>query len=64
MSIILTLLNVPEKRVELHNIIKKAENHSSIIESKNNISVKSYSNYNNTLSSARQVKHNSKISQN
>ena len=44
-----------DKRIVLHNIIKKYENHSIIIKIKNNMSVKSHLSSNNTLSSARQV---------
>ena len=42
-----------DKRIVLHNIIKKYENHSSTIKIKNNMSVKSYFSSNNTLASAR-----------
>ena len=44
-----------DKRIVLHNIIKKYENHSSIIKIKNYVSVKSHLSSNNTLASARQV---------
>ena len=43
-----------DKRIVLHNIIKKYENHSSIIKIKYNMSRKSHLSSNNTLSSARQ----------
>ena len=36
-----------DKKVVLHNIIKKYENHSSIIKIRNNMSVKNHSNSNN-----------------
>ena len=42
-----------DKRIVLHNIIKKYENHSSIIKIKNFMSVKSHLNSNNSLASAR-----------
>ena len=44
-----------KKIVLLHNIIKKYENHFSIIKIKNNMSVKSHFSSNNTLASGRQV---------
>ena len=44
-----------DKRIVLHNIIKKYENHFSIIKIKNNMSVKSHFSSNNTLASGRQV---------
>ena len=44
-----------DKRMVLHNIIKKYENHSSIIKIKNSMSVKSHLSSNNTLASVRQV---------
>ena len=47
-----------DKRIVLHNIIKKYENHSSIIKIKNFMSVKSHLNSNNSLASARQVTSN------
>ena len=47
-----------DKKVVLHNIIKKYENHSSIIKIRNNMSVKSHSSSNNTLPSAMQVTSN------
>ena len=47
-----------DKRTVLHNIIKKYENHSSIIKIKNYMSVKSYLSSNNTLASTRQVTSN------
>ena len=47
-----------DKRLILHNIIKKYENHSSMIKIKNNMSVKSQLSSNNTLASARQVTSN------
>ena len=47
-----------DKRIALHNIIKKYENHSSIIKIKNLMSVKSHLNSNNSLASARQVTSN------
>ena len=46
------------KRIVLHNIIKKYENHSTIIKIKNYMSVKSHLSSNNTLASARQVTSN------
>ena len=47
-----------DKRIVLHNIIKKYENYCSIIEIKNYMSVKSRLSSNNTLASARQVTSN------
>ena len=47
-----------DKRIVLHNIIKKYENHSSIIKMKSYMSVKSHLSSNNTLASARQVTSN------
>ena len=47
-----------DKKVVLHNIIKKYENHSSIIKIRNNMSLKSHSSSNNTLPSAMQVTSN------
>ena len=47
-----------DKRIALHNIIKKYENHSNIIKIKNFMSVKSHLNSNNSLASARQVTSN------
>ena len=47
-----------DKRIVLHNIIKKYKNHSSIIKIKNFMSVKSHLNSNNSLASARQVTSN------
>ena len=47
-----------DKRIALHNMIKKYENHSSIIKIKNNMSVKSHLSSNKTLASARQVTFN------
>ena len=47
-----------DKRTVLHNIIKKYENHSSIIKIKNYMSMKSNLSSNNTLASARQVTSN------
>ena len=47
-----------DKIIVLHNIIKKYENHSSIIKIKNYMSVKSHLSSNNTLASARQVTSN------
>ena len=44
-----------DKRVVLHNIIKKYENHSSTIKFKDNMSEKSHLSFNNTLLLARQV---------
>ena len=44
-----------DKRIVLHSIIKKYENHSSIIKIKNYMSVNSHLNSNNTLASAREV---------
>ena len=44
-----------DKRVVLHNIIKKCENHSSINKFKDNMSEKSHLSFNNTLLLARQV---------
>ena len=44
-----------DKRIVLHNIIKKYENYSRIIEIKNYMSVKSHFSSNNALASARQV---------
>ena len=46
------------KRINLHNIIKKYENHSSIIKIKSIMFVKSHLNSNNTLTSGRQVTSN------
>ena len=47
-----------DKRMVLHNTVKKNEYNSSIIKIKNNMSVKSYLSSNNTLASARQVNSN------
>ena len=47
-----------DKRIVLHNIIKKYENQSSVIKIKNFMSVKSHLNSNNSLASARQVTSN------
>ena len=47
-----------DKRIVLNNIIKKYENHSSIIKIKNYMSVKSHLSSSNTLASARQVTSN------
>ena len=47
-----------DKRIFLHNIIKKYENHSNIVKIKNNMSVKSHLSVSNTLASARQVASN------
>ena len=47
-----------DKRIVLHNIIKKYENHSSIIKIKNFMSVKSHLHSNNSLASAGQVTSN------
>ena len=47
-----------DKRIVLHNIIKKYENHSNIIKIKNCMSAKSHLSSNNTLASARQVTSN------
>ena len=44
-----------DKRIILHNIIKKYENHSRVIKIKSNTSVKSHLSSINTLASARQV---------
>ena len=44
-----------DKRIVLHNIIKKYENHSSIIKIKNYMSVKSHLSSNNTLASASKL---------
>ena len=75
MSIVLTLKNSAvchnedfDKRVVLHYITKKYENHSNIIKIKNNISVKSQVSPNNTFtfsktSNFQWSKFNSKISQ-
>ena len=47
-----------DKGIVLHNIIKKYENHSSIIKIKSCMSVKSHLSSNNTLASARQITSN------
>ena len=47
-----------DKKIILHNIIKKYENHFSISKIKNNLSVKSHLSSTNTLPSARQVTSN------
>ena len=47
-----------DKRIVLHNSIKKYENHSNLTKIKNYMSVKSYLSSNNTLASARQVTSN------
>ena len=47
-----------DKRIVLHNIIKKYENHSSITKLKNYMSVKSHLSSSNTLASAREVTSN------
>ena len=44
-----------DKRIVLHNIIKKYENHSSTIKIKNNLSGKSHLIPNNTLASASKL---------
>ena len=47
-----------DKRLVLYDIIKKYENHSSIIKIKSNMTVKSHFSPNNTLASASQVTSN------
>ena len=47
-----------DKRIVLYDIIKKYENHSSIIKIKSNMTVKSHFSSNNTLASASQVTFN------
>ena len=47
-----------DKKTVLHNIVKKYENHFSLIKIKNNTSVKNYLSSNNTLPSACQVTSN------
>ena len=44
-----------DKKMVLHNIIRKYENHSSITKIKNSMPVKSHLSSNNTLASVRQV---------
>ena len=47
-----------DKRMVLHNIIKKYENHSSIVKIKNSMSLKYQLSSNNTLVSASEVTSN------